>query len=128
MKNYYFLLVLLMLSTSIFANPDIPEEKETVTVHIYRPKRLVGFGWTFHLKVNNEVVAKVKNGKAYTLELPSDEFLIQLKKSKITINPESGKEYYFRAYLVRNMFLGKPELVLVEKEFAQNEMKAFVKP
>jgi len=125
MKRLSVLIICMMfLSISVFAetNPKCKEVEENAIVHIYRPSRLVGFGWNFKLNMNGEKLAMVKNGKHLVLEVEPGQTAFKMKSNFIELNLEPGKHYYFRASLTRNMFLGKPEIVEVTEEQAQKEL------
>ncbi len=115
---------IVFLSVAAFANTDPLDKKkqEFATVHIYRPVRVVGFGWVFNVKVNDATTTKVKNGNYVTLKLAPGKTRFKLNKSSISTNLEAGKQYYFRTSLVRNLLLGKPEIVEVTKQQASKEM------
>lgn len=96
--------------------------QEKAVVHIYRPSRIVGFGWVFKLKTKGKESAKVKNGKHLTLQFEPGKTEFRIKNNSIEMNLEQGKHYYIRASLVRNMFLGKPEIVEVTEQQAKKEI------
>ncbi len=100
--------------------PEI--EKNNAVVHIYRPTRVVGFGWVFKLKMKDKESTKVKNGKHLTLEFEPGRTEFRMKNNFIEMNLEPSKHYYLRASLARNMFLGKPEIVEVTEQQAKKEI------
>lgn len=113
----------IFVSFSAFAEKKTPDStQEKAVVHIYRPSRIVGFGWVFKLKMKDNQSAKVKNGKHLTLKFEPGETEFRIKNNLINMNLEPGKHYYLRASLVRNMFLGKPEIVEVTKQQARKEI------
>ena len=99
-----------------------PKPKAKAVVHIYRPNRAVGFGWVFKLKANGEDVGKIRNGRHFTIELEPGQAQFVMNKNNVQLNLEAGKEYYLRASLVRNLLLGRPELVEVTEAYAQSEI------
>ncbi len=117
------------ISTSVFAGtypdpePEVPSEKSVI--HVYRPSRIVGFGWNFKLMADGRKVGKVKNGDHLILELDAGQVQLQMNKNNIDLNLEPGKHYYLRASLVRNIFLGKPEIVEVTETQAKGELEDF---
>lgn len=125
MKKLSMLMICaIFTSISVFAEKKQKPKmiQKNAVVHIYRPARVVGFGWVFKLKIDGGKVAKVKNGKEMTLELGSGKTEFKMMNSSLEVNLEPGKHYYLRASLIRNMFLGKPELVEVTDNQAQKEM------
>lgn len=125
MKKISMLIIFtIFVSASVFAEKKPTPEliQENAVVHIYRPARVIGFGWVFNLKVERKKVAKVKNGKHLTLELNSGKKEFKMKNSFLEMNLEPGKHYYLRASLIRNMFLGKPEIVEVTDKQAKKEI------
>lgn len=102
--------------------PKSESNEASAVVHVYRPGRVVGFGWIFNLKVEGEKVAKVKNGKHLTLNLDAGNTAFEMNNSHVEMNLESGKHYYLRASLTRNMLLGKPEIIEVTDQQAKKEM------
>lgn len=118
------IICVMFISTSVFAEsepkPEMAQEK--AVVHIYRPARIVGFGWNFKLEMKGEKSGKVKNGKHLTLKLEPGKTEFKMKKNFIQMNLEPGKHYYLRASLTRNMFLGKPEIVEVTERQAKMEL------
>ena len=114
---------IVLMSVSLFAETGPEETKsENAIVHVYRPARLVGFGWVFKIKTNNAKSAKIKNGSTLTIPMEPGMTQFKLKKSLVEIKLEAGKHYYLRASLTRNMLLGKPELIEVTDNQAQKEM------
>lgn len=72
MKRLSMLMIgAIFICASAFAEKTPKSEiaPEKATVHIYRPARVVGFGWVFNVKVEGKKVAKIRNGKHMTLEL-----------------------------------------------------------
>lgn len=124
MKKISVLIVFTVFaSISVFAEKKTPEMiQEKAVVHIYRPSRVVGFGWVFKLKMKGKESAKLKNGKHLTLKLEPGKTEFRIKNNIIDMNLEPGKHYYLRASLVRNMFLGKPEIVEVTEQQAKKEI------
>lgn len=127
MKKTLLLLTFLFLSISTFANQktDPPIESEIkVIVCVYRPNNFVGFGALFNLKVNGEKMGKIKNGKKITLKLVPGKTKFKVRGKTVELELQAGKTYYLRSVLVRNMLLGKPDLVAVTEEFAKTELKS----
>jgi len=119
-----FIICIVLTSTSVFAETEPKPEKnqESAIVHIYRPARIVGFGWNFKLEVKDEKSTRVKNGKHLMLKFAPGKTAFKMKGQSIEIKLEPGKHYYLRASLTRNMFLGKPELVEVTERQATKEI------
>lgn len=125
-KVTHLLICSLLVSTSVLAETNsgqnVDGNESKVVVHVYRPNRVIGFGWNFNFKANGEKASKVKNGEHLTLEFEPGQTEFQIKNSSVEINLEPGKQYYLRASLIRNMFLGKPEIVEVTAPYARNEL------
>jgi len=125
MKKALLLFVLLSLSITAFANQKNNPPKETeAVVYVYRPSKFVGFGDVFTLKVNGEKKGKIKNGKKFILKLPSGKTKFKVRGTKIELDLQAGQTYYLRSVLVRNMLIGKPDLVPVTEQFAKTELKS----
>ncbi|MDY8136045.1 DUF2846 domain-containing protein [Aquimarina sp. 2201CG5-10] len=127
MKKTLLLLAFLFSSISMLANQKIdpPTESEAkAIVCIYRPSNFVGFGRVFNLKVNGEEIGKIKNGKKVILKLPLGKTIFKVRGKTVELELQAGKTYYLRSVLVRNMFLGKLDLVAVTEEFAKRELKS----
>lgn len=115
---------IIFISTSGYAEIEIKPEprSESVFLHIYRPTRIVGFGWNFKLKAKGKKLTKIKNGEYLTLKLESGMTEFNMGNSFMEMNLESAKHYYLRASLTRNMLLGKPEIVEVTERQAKKEI------
>lgn len=127
MKNFVIvLLALTMLSLPLFAtnHPATGDPTEQAIVRVYRPANIVGFGWIFKLKANGEKVARVKNGRHLMLNLAPGQTEFKMNGKQMSLDLKPGTHYYLRASLVRNLLLGKPELVEVTPTYAVAEMAA----
>ncbi len=117
-----FMLVLApMLVVSKSKDSDNPKN-DKATIHVYRPNKIVGFGWVFNLKANGQKIARIKNGRLILLSLEPGQTEFKMAGKTIKINLEPGKNYYLRASLARNLLLGSPELIEVTKSYAMGEM------
>lgn len=96
-------------------------EKEVAYVHVYRPKKFIGFGWVFYLKGNGKTITKVKNGGYEVLKLKPGKTQFSIKKKKVDINLEAGKTYYLRASIINGIPIGKPHLEEVSKAYVKEE-------
>ncbi len=120
-------LTLMLFLTPTFSSgntktsPSSSKENLAV-VHIYRPNKIIGFGWVFNLRINEEKITKIKNGVHLVLNLEPGQTCFKVKGKTIKINLESGKVYYLRSFIVRNMLLGKPDLVEVTESTAKQEL------
>jgi len=126
MKKKLLVLVFLFLSIAIYANQknDPPTVLATnVIICIYRSNNLVGFAYAYNLKINGKKMGKIKNGKKITLKLTSGKTKFQVRGKTIELELQAGKTYYLRSVLVRNMLIGKPDLVVVTEEFAKTELQ-----
>lgn len=98
---------------------------DLATVHIYRPKKLVGFAWTFNLKVNEERYGKIKNGDHLILQFKPGRTTFGVKKKKVLIDLKPGKTYYLRTFIAAGVYIGSLDIVEVTPAFAQNELQRF---
>ncbi|GMN05166.1 hypothetical protein MTsPCn5_05540 [Croceitalea sp. MTPC5] len=127
MKKTLLVLAFLFSSLATFPNQKSDPPKESganAIVCVYRPNNFVGFGAVFNLKVNGEKTGKIKNGKKIILTLPVGKTNFEVRGKTIALELQAGKTYYLRSVLVRNMLLGKPDLVVVTEEFAKTELKS----
>ncbi len=97
-------------------------EKKVARVHVYRPKKIIGFGWVFNLKGNGKTIAKVKNGGYEVLELSPGKIRFSIKQKTVDINLEAGKTYYLRASLINGIPIGKPHLEEVSETYVEEEL------
>lgn len=96
-------------------------EKEFARVHVYRQKKIIGFGWVFNLKANGKTITKVKNGGYEVLELKPGKTQFSIKQKTVDINLEAGKTYYLRASIINGLPIGKPHLEEVSKAYVKEE-------
>ena len=124
MKKAFVFITILFLSISAYSTNHLnpPIKSEVATVYVYRPNNIVGFGAVYNLKVNGHKMTKIKNGKKSILKLPAGKTRFSVKGNTIEINLQPGKTYYLRSVIVRNMLLGKPDLVAVQEQFAKTEL------
>lgn len=122
-KNFIAVLIL-FFSLNLSANKcSVDPSEDVATVHIYRPHRIIGFGWVFRLKVNNEFYDRVKNGKHLILKFKPGKTTFAIKKKKVALELEAGKTYYLRSSLRAGFFIGGLDLVEVTESFAVKEIK-----
>ncbi|MEM8847374.1 MAG: DUF2846 domain-containing protein [Bacteroidota bacterium] len=100
---------------------------DVVTVHIYRPKKLVGFAWVFNLKVNGERFGKIKNGDHLVLQFKPGTTTFGIKKKKITLDLKAGNTYYLRTFIAAGVYIGSLDIVEVTETFAENELEGVKK-
>ncbi|MGB5818809.1 MAG: hypothetical protein WBG90_04935 [Saonia sp.] len=100
---------------------SIVNSRRTAVVHIYRPKRYVGSGLVFKLKANGRLIHKVKNGKRTVVELKPGHTQFMVGKSISTIVLRPGEIYYLRVSC-EGFPIARPELEVVSKDYAKNEM------
>ncbi|WP_350284370.1 DUF2846 domain-containing protein [uncultured Croceitalea sp.] len=104
-------------------NLKITPSEDVVTVHIYRPKKLVGFAWVFNLKVNGERYDRIKNGDHLVLQFKPGRTTFGIKKKKLSLNLEAGKTYYIRTFIAAGVYIGSLDLIEVTESFAKTELK-----
>lgn len=116
---------LLFIPYTILGNwPQDPMDEDLVTVHIYRPKRAVGFAWGFNLKVDGERYTKIKNGDHLVLQLEPGTTCFSVKKKEVILNLEPGKTYYLRTFISAGVYIGSLDIVEVTASFAKQELLA----
>lgn len=96
-------------------------EEAVAYVHIYRPKKFIGFGWVFNLKGNGKTITNVKNGGYEVLKLKPGKTQFSIKQKTVDINLEAGKTYYLRASIINGIPIGKPNLEEVSKAYVKEE-------
>nr|WP_297919787.1 DUF2846 domain-containing protein [uncultured Allomuricauda sp.] len=118
------MLGLFFVLLSAFENPNNrPLNEDEVVVHIYRPKRAVGFAWIFNLKVNGRRYDKIKNGDHLVLHFKPGETTFAIKKKVVTLDLESGKTYYLRTFIAAGVYIGSLDIVEVTESFAKTELE-----
>ncbi|MEM9361963.1 MAG: DUF2846 domain-containing protein [Bacteroidota bacterium] len=110
-------------SSLVFSLTNSDPSNDVVTVHVYRPKKLVGFAWVFNLKVNGENYGKVKNGDHLILQFKPGTTTFGVKKKTITLDLKPGNTYYLRTFIAAGVYIGSLDIVEVTETFAKNELE-----
>ncbi len=114
-------------TTPLFREPvhsHIPNQnfsytmEENAIVYVYRPAKLIGFGWVFHLKSHGKTILKIPNGSQHVLKLPAGRTRFKIKRKTVEIDLRPGKVYYLKASLINGIPIGRPHLEEVTKETA----------
>ena len=98
---------------------------EMVTVHIYRPSKLLGKALEPSVFCDGVELARMDNGRFLTLKLRPGKHIIHMtdKKKGFEINMGSGQEYYFRVGIEMGMWKGQGKIMLYENEKGAAEIK-----
>ncbi|WP_422858932.1 DUF2846 domain-containing protein [Flagellimonas sp. S174] len=123
LRNSIFVVLFILFQPILLGSESIPTGKETVTVHVYRPKKLIGFAWVFNLKLDGEKCGRIKNGDHLVFELEPGKATFSIKKKKVELNLEKGKTYYLRSFISAGVYIGSLDLVEVTESFALRELE-----
>lgn len=115
------------------ATNNIPETKNQdadnqYNVIIYRPHLKFLHAQKLNIKINNKPVCKMKNGTVCKLKLPKGEYKISSKREieeTITLSVDSNQTYYIRTGLMAGLFGPRPDLTVIDSDFAEFEMEKF---
>ena len=94
-------------------------------VYIYRPSKLVGKALEPSVFVDDIELARMDNGRYFTVKLKPGKHLVHLTSEKkgYAIDMGPGQTYYFRVGIEMGMFKGRGKLTLEDAEKAVPEVK-----
>ena len=122
LRKYALVLLLFIYPCILHPSTFHSEDEETVTVHVYRPKRLVGFAWVFQLKRDGEKCGRIKNGGHLVFKLKPGKVTFSVKKKEVELYLEKGKTYYLRSFIAAGVYIGSLDLIEVTEPFALKEL------
>ena len=87
-------------------------------LHIYRPGSMVGMAVSYDLKLNDEVVFRVKNKSKTTIKITNEGMKKLTAKteatSELSIDVKFGQEYYVQCGVEMGVVVGRPKLDIVD--------------
>jgi len=108
---------------------DVPEGQ--ALVYVYRVPSFTGSAISYDVKVDGEIIGKMKNGAYFYTTVAPGSYVISAKtESEYTLNAdfEAGETYYIRGGITVGLLVGRPKLELVfpatgEKEITDCKME-----
>ena len=94
-------------------------------VYIYRPGGFVGGGVSYDVKVGETVITTLYNGGYYPYFAKPGETEFWAKtesKSAITLDIKPGEIYYIKGTVGVGFFVGRPHLMVAEKDVGEKEI------
>ncbi len=94
-------------------------------VYVYRPSKLMGKALEPSVFVDDIELARMDNGRYFTIKLPPGKHLVHLTSEKkgFAIDMGPGQTYYFRVGIEMGMMKGRGKLTLDDAEKAVPEIK-----
>jgi hypothetical protein len=94
-------------------------------VYIYRPSSFIGSGVSYDVKVGETPVTTLHNGGYYPYFSEPGEVEFRAKtesKSSVTLDIKPGQIYYIKGTVGVGFVVGRPHLMIVESNIAENEI------
>ncbi len=101
----------------------VPDDKGLV--YIYRPKKLVGGGVKYKVKVGDTPITILHNGGYYPYfsEPGEVEFWAKTEsRSSVTLDMKPGQTHYIKGTVGVGFLLGRPHLLIVSSDVAEQEI------
>ena len=94
-------------------------------VYIYRPSKLMGKALEPSVFVDNVELARMDNGRYFTLKLKPGKHMVHMTNEKkgFAIDMGTGQTYYFRVGVEMGMWKGQGKITLEDSEKAIPEIK-----
>lgn len=96
------------------------DSSKYATLYVYRPKNYEGSMIGYNIKVNEQVVGRIKNNSKFEVKLykegPAEIAAETEQQRKVKINVEFGKSYYLKCGVTTGIWVGRPEINLVYPE------------
>ncbi|MDP9268225.1 MAG: tetratricopeptide repeat protein [Acidobacteriota bacterium] len=98
-REAYEHMVTITVNATVNVNINTPPPQPatgTALLHIYRPSRYLGGAGTFNLTVDGRPVAKMGNGRHFTIRVPvGSHYLAGDHMQNYTLVAQAGQEFYF---------------------------------
>jgi hypothetical protein len=130
MKKYILFLIFILAQLSINAQSIDPiastvDTSKYATLYVYRPSSIVGVAIGYDLYVDDKVVCRIKSGVKYAIKVYK-EGTIEVwgqteSKESITLNVKFGEEYYIKCGLSPGFAVGRPSLLIEEKNIGKEK-------
>jgi hypothetical protein len=118
--------ILLMILSSILIN-DAVAQTDSAYIVFFRENQYFGRGFSYPVTVNGEKIAKIKNGTYFVHPVAAGRHLVMAKTEtvasvELSLNP--GDTCYLRCGVLMGMWVGRPEIVMVDKRYASQQILA----
>jgi hypothetical protein len=94
-------------------------------VYIYRPSKGIGGGVSYDVKANGKTITTLYNGGYYPYFANPGELEISAtteSTSSVTLDVKPAQSYYVKGWVGIGFFIGRPHLLIVEKDVAEKEI------
>jgi hypothetical protein len=95
----------------------LPAGTSYALVHVYRLNKLAGFAIGYDVRLNDSVVYRARNNSQATIRrTKSGSIVLSAKteaRSELTLDVQTGREYYVRCSLGMGAVVGRPQLTQV---------------
>lgn len=111
------------LGPKFSAVEEIKEDKGLI--YIYRPNSFCGAGVSYDVKVGEEPITTLYNGGYFPYFSNTGEVEFWAKtesKSAVTLDVNKGETYYIKGTVGVGFFVGRPHLIVVEPNIAEEEI------
>jgi hypothetical protein len=115
---------LVQLAPATAAPGDVSAVADAI-VYIYRPSKLMGKALEPSVFVDNVELARMDNGRYFTLKLKPGKHMVHMTNEKkgFAIDMGTGQTYYFRVGVEMGMWKGQGKITLEDSEKAIPEIK-----
>jgi hypothetical protein len=130
MKKSFFIFIFLIVKTvgmsqSIDSVASIVDTSKYATLYVYRPASIVGVAIGYDLYVDDKVVCRIKSGVKYAIKIYKegsiDVWAKTESKESIKINTKFGEEYYIKCGLTPGLAVGRPSLLVGDKNIGKEK-------
>ncbi len=123
MKTKLVILMVVLVSASLTLSAQADDEDGLVV--FFRPKRFTGKALTPSVYVDGKQVARLDNGRFFSMKLPAGGHEIQssMKHSILTIEVESGETIYLEMVILTGMWRGGGRLIPAPEEDARIRLR-----
>jgi hypothetical protein len=97
----------------------------TGLVYLYRPSSFIGGGVSYDIKVGETPIITLYNGGYYPYFSKPGEIEFWAKtesRSAVTLDVKAGQVYYIKGTVGVGFIVGRPHLIVVPSETAENEI------
>jgi len=106
----------------------LPVDANYASVYIYRPKMMVGSAIGYKVRMDNDsVVCRTRSGEKCEVRITDfgkHTFWAKTESAdSLTIDIQKGQEYFIRCAMGIGVFIGRPDLNLVENHVAMKEFE-----
>ena len=113
-------LTLIVVSQTLFAQTD------QATIVLFRENFYMGKSFSYPIQVNGQNIVKIKNGTYYFYNVAPGTYEISAKteiESHVSVSLNAGDSCFVRCSVLPGFWIGRPELIVVEKSYGANRLK-----